>query len=53
MGTTGSGAPRRTDALYRFIRGYFGSILLGHHIFTQDSTDTPQAWRTWLNGLPA
>lgn len=46
---------RTPDALYRFIRGYFGSIVLGHHIFKQDNTDTDtaQAWRTWLNGLPA
>ena len=46
---------RTPDALYRFIRGYFGSIVLGHHIFKQDNTDTgtAQARRTWLNGLPA
>ena len=46
---------RTPDALYRFIRGFFGSIVLGHHIFSQDSTDTytVDSWRTWLNSLPA
>ncbi|MGW0809087.1 SRPBCC family protein [Nonomuraea sp. NPDC002799] len=44
---------RAPDALYRFIQGYFGSIVLGHHFFRQDDTDTAQAWRAWLDGLPA
>ena len=34
----------------------FGSIVLGHHIFSQDSTDadthTVDSWRTWLTSLP-
>lgn len=46
---------RTPDALYRFIRGYVGSIVLGHHVFTPDHTDshTTEAWQTWLTDLPA
>ena len=43
---------RTGDGLYRFIQGYFGSFVLGHHLFTD--TDDPraaQAWKTWLYGL--
>jgi uncharacterized protein YndB with AHSA1/START domain len=46
---------RTPTALYGFLHGYFGSIVLSHHIFEQDSTetDTAAAWQTWLNSLPA
>lgn len=43
---------RTPDALYRFIRGFFGSIVLGHHIFRQNTdADAAKAWLTWLNDL--
>ncbi len=45
---------RTPDALYRFIHGFFGSIVLGHHVFEPESTDTEtaEAWQNWLNNLP-
>jgi uncharacterized protein YndB with AHSA1/START domain len=43
---------RTADGLYRFIQGYIGSFVLGHHLFTDhDETRTGQAWKTWLAGL--
>lgn len=42
---------RTPDALYRFIRGFFGSIVLGHHLFQPAPSHPAEAWRTWLNGL--
>jgi uncharacterized protein YndB with AHSA1/START domain len=43
---------RTADGLYRFIQGYVGSFVLGHHLFTDpDENQTSQAWKTWLAGL--
>jgi uncharacterized protein YndB with AHSA1/START domain len=43
---------RTADGLYRFIQGFFGSFVLGHHVFSDtDVTQTSQAWTTWLAGL--
>jgi uncharacterized protein YndB with AHSA1/START domain len=45
---------RTPDALYRFIWGFFGSVVLGHHLFTSDPVDHhTEAWQTWLTTLPA
>lgn len=46
---------RTKDALYRFIQGFFGSMVLGHHLFGDDVDEqhTMQAWQTWLTGLYA
>jgi uncharacterized protein YndB with AHSA1/START domain len=44
---------RTTDALYRFIRGLHGAMVVGHHVFAED-VDRMQAegaWRAWLNRL--
>ncbi len=45
---------RTHDGLYRFIQGFFGSFVLGHHLFGDgvDEAHTKQAWQTWLAGLP-
>ena len=43
---------RTEDGLYRFIQGYVGGFVLGHHLFTDsDEKQTDQAWKTWLAGL--
>lgn len=43
---------RTQNGLYRFIQGYFGSLVLGHHIFSDiDEKQTSQAWKAWLAGL--
>jgi hypothetical protein len=43
---------RTADGLYRFIQGYFGSFVLGHHVFSDtDEKQASQAWKTWLAGL--
>ena len=43
---------RTADGLYRFIKGYVGSFVVGHHLFTDlDEKQTSQAWKTWLAGL--
>jgi uncharacterized protein YndB with AHSA1/START domain len=44
---------RTSDALYRFIRGFFGPAVVGHHIFADgvDRKETEQAWRAWLARL--
>ena len=47
---------RTADGLYRFIQGYYGSFVAGHHLFTDKGSDTDinaagQAWKTWLAGL--
>jgi hypothetical protein len=43
---------RTADGLYRFIQGYIGGFVLGHHLFTDhDEKRTSQAWKTWLAGL--
>jgi hypothetical protein len=44
---------RTDDGLYRFIYGFDGTVVVGHHIFTDglDQEKTEQAWASWLNGL--
>jgi uncharacterized protein YndB with AHSA1/START domain len=43
---------RTPNGLYRFIQGFFGSFVLGHHVFYEvDEKQTSQAWKTWLTGL--
>jgi uncharacterized protein YndB with AHSA1/START domain len=48
---------RSADALYRFIYGYNGAVVLGHHIYgavgqpAPDVTDAQEAWQTWLAGV--
>lgn len=46
---------RTHNALYRFIQGFFGSMMLGHHLFgdSVDEAHTKQAWQRWLAGLYA
>jgi uncharacterized protein YndB with AHSA1/START domain len=41
---------RSSDGLYRFIHGFEGTVVLGHHIFTEglDQEETEGAWRSWL-----
>jgi uncharacterized protein YndB with AHSA1/START domain len=40
---------RTADGLYRFIQGYIGGFVLGHHLFSDtDEKQTNQAWKTWL-----
>ncbi len=44
---------RSDDALYRFIHGFDGSTLVGHHLFA-DGVDREQAermWTAWLGGI--
>jgi uncharacterized protein YndB with AHSA1/START domain len=46
---------RTADGLYRFIQGYFGSFVLGHHVFAgtdaQQTQGDRQAWHAWLAAL--
>ena len=43
---------RTDDALYRFIRGFHGPMVVGHHIFRDvDQQRTGQAWQAWLTRL--
>jgi uncharacterized protein YndB with AHSA1/START domain len=44
---------RTTDGLYRFIHGLEGTVVAGHHIFSDDvdQRETEQAWQSWLTGL--
>jgi uncharacterized protein YndB with AHSA1/START domain len=44
---------RTDDAMYRFIRGYAGGAVLGHHQFAEgvDQQATEQAWQDWLTKL--
>jgi len=40
---------RTSDALYRFIHGYDGTVVLGHHIFAPvDQKATEHAWQSWV-----
>jgi hypothetical protein len=40
---------RTADALYRFMRGFHGPVVAGHHIFRAiDVEQTEQAWAAWL-----
>ena len=41
---------RTRDALYRFIHGFDGTIVLGHHIFSAiDQKATESAWQSWVD----
>jgi uncharacterized protein YndB with AHSA1/START domain len=44
---------RTDDAMYRFIRGYAGGAVLGHHLFAEgiDRDESEQAWQDWLTKL--
>ncbi|HEV2869884.1 MAG TPA: SRPBCC domain-containing protein [Actinomycetota bacterium] len=44
---------RAADGLYRFVRGFDGSVAVGHHLFSDDldPNETERAWETWLTGL--
>ena len=41
---------RTGDGLYRFIYGYDGTVVVGHHLFAGgvDQQATEQAWQAWL-----
>jgi uncharacterized protein YndB with AHSA1/START domain len=41
---------RTDDGLYRFIHGFGGAVVLGHHIFSNvDAHATEQAWQAWVD----
>jgi hypothetical protein len=42
---------RTDDAMYRFICGFEGSVLVGHHLFAPgiDGEATVAAWKAWLD----
>jgi uncharacterized protein YndB with AHSA1/START domain len=41
---------RTADAIYRFIHGYTGTIVLGHHVFADvDREATDRAWQAWVD----
>jgi len=44
---------RTGDGLYRFIHGLGGTVVLGHHIFSDDvdQKETEEAWQSWLSQL--
>lgn len=43
---------RTEDALYRFVRGFFGPMVIGHHLFSRvDPEQAARAWQEWLNRL--
>ena len=43
---------RTGDALYRFLRGFHGPMIAGHHLFSDvDQQRTEQAWQAWLHRL--
>jgi uncharacterized protein YndB with AHSA1/START domain len=39
-----------SDGLYRFIHGHDGSVVVEHHIFSDDlaQRESPEAWQAWL-----
>jgi len=41
---------RSSDALYRFIWGFTGNVMVGHHLFADgvDQGEAEQAWTLWL-----
>ena len=41
---------RSDDAMYRFIHGYEGSVIVGHHLFAEgvDQATEEAAWTAWL-----
>jgi uncharacterized protein YndB with AHSA1/START domain len=41
---------RTSDGLYRFIHGFEGTVVVGHHIFADvDEEATQRAWQGWLD----
>lgn len=41
---------RAPDALYRFLKGFAGPIVAGHHLFGEtDAGAAERAWQTWLD----
>src|SRR5262249_38108379 len=43
---------RTSDALYRFLRGYGGAMVVGHHLFFEvDEKEADLAWQSWLTRL--
>jgi uncharacterized protein YndB with AHSA1/START domain len=44
---------RSDDALYRFIHGFEGTTMVGHHLFSGgvDQQEAERAWRSWLDRL--
>jgi hypothetical protein len=44
---------RGDDGLYRFIRGYEGTAVAGHHLFAgdRDPGEAERAWQQWLTRL--
>jgi hypothetical protein len=46
---------RTDDAMYRFIRGYAGGAVLGHHLFAEgiDRESAEQEWQDWLTKVMA
>jgi uncharacterized protein YndB with AHSA1/START domain len=44
---------RGDDGLYRFIRGFDGSVAVGHHLYRDDvdQREAERAWQAWLSRL--
>ena len=44
---------RTDDAMYRFIHGFEGTVMVGHHIFSPgiDQKEAEEAWSSWMNRL--
>jgi uncharacterized protein YndB with AHSA1/START domain len=44
---------RSDDGLYRFVRGFDGTVFAGHHLFAADPDpdETERAWQGWLDRL--
>jgi uncharacterized protein YndB with AHSA1/START domain len=42
---------RSSDALYRFIYGFTGVVMVGHHLFADgvDQAEAERAWTSWLD----
>jgi hypothetical protein len=42
---------RTADAMFRFLRGFHGSMVASHHVFTPaaDAEVEEKAWGDWLN----
>jgi uncharacterized protein YndB with AHSA1/START domain len=49
--STDSFGVRGDDALYRFIRGFDGSVAVGHHLYADDvdAKEAEGAWQAWLS----